>query len=61
MRSKELAHNKLQDQLKLKLFEKAGKQQVTGSMETLAPAMASDIKFSKIGGDGDFNLMITKS
>jgi hypothetical protein len=44
------------------LFEKAGKQQLAGSMETLAPAMAaSDIKFSKMGGEGDFNLMITKS
>lgn len=61
LRSKELIIQKIQDQLKIKLLEKGGKQQI-GQMENLAPVLSNEaVKYSKNGGEGDFNLMIAKS
>jgi len=64
LRNKELMIQKLQDQLNKKLLEKQGKPVMSGQLESVGPAVASqDIKFSKVsgGGDGDFHLMIAKS
>ena len=45
------------------IWQKANKNQINGQMETKenAPLPNNEIKFSRIGGDSDFNLMIAKN
>ncbi|CDW81629.1 UNKNOWN [Stylonychia lemnae] len=50
-------------QHELNIWQKANKVQINGQMENKenAPLPNNEIKFSRIGGDSDFNLMIAKN
>lgn len=61
LKNKDLQIEKYKDSFKAKMFEKAGKQQITGSIEIQGTVQPGDLKFSKNGGDSDFNLMIAKN
>jgi hypothetical protein len=57
--------SKLQDQLKAKLFEKKGKENQqpseTGLVADAKIIPSNEVKFSKMSGESDLNLMIIKS
>ena len=63
LRSKEVQISKLQETMKTRMFgeKKAGGQQFNANSEFLGPAQPNtEFKFSKISGDSDFHLMISK-
>ena len=63
LRSKEVQISKLQETMKTRMFgeKKAGGQEFNSKAECLGPANPNaDFKFSKISGDSDFHLMISK-
>ena len=63
IKNKEIQIEKLKENFKQKLFEKANRQQITGTMDVKehAPIANPDLKFSRFGGDSDFHLMITQN
>lgn len=63
IKSRDLQIDKFKQQLSQKLFEKATKNQLNGQIDNkeCVPIANAEIKFSRLGGESDFQIMMARS